>query len=117
MSQLSVVLDDYLRLRRSLGYKLVRAGELLVDFVAYAEAAGADHVRVDLALSWALLASNPDTRWRAQRLGMVRRFARYLHAIDPAHEVPPTGLLPPGPGRPAPFLYSEDQVVSLMAAA
>jgi integrase/recombinase XerD len=117
MSQLSLALDDYLRLRRSLGYKLKRAGELLADFVAYAEAAGADHVHVDLAVSWALLASNPDTRWRAQRLGMVRRFACYLHAIDPAHEVPPTGLISPGRGRPAPFLYSKDQVVALMAAA
>lgn len=117
MSQLSLALEDYLRLRRSLGYKLVRAGELLTDFVAYAEAAGADHVRVNLAISWALLASNPDTRWRAQRLGMVRRFARYLHAIDPAHEVPPTGLISPGPGRPVPFLYSQDQVMELMAAA
>ncbi|MGH4010261.1 MAG: hypothetical protein ACRDTH_19240, partial [Pseudonocardiaceae bacterium] len=100
MSQLSVALDDYLRLRRSLGYKLQRAGELLADFVAYTEAAGADHVRVDLAVSWALLASNPDTRWRAQRLGIVRRFARYLHAIDPAHEVPPRGSHLPRP-RPA----------------
>lgn len=117
MSQLWVALDDYLRLRRSLGYKLQRAGQLLADFVAYAEAAGAEHVRVDLAISWALLASNPDTRWRAQRLGILRRFARYLHAIDPAHEVPPPGLISPGRGRPAPFLYSKDQVVALMAAA
>jgi integrase len=117
MSQLSVALDDYLRLRRSLGYKLVRAGQLLANFVAYAEAAGSDHIRVDLALSWAVLTSNPDTRWRAQRLGILRRFARYLHAIDPAHEVPPTGLISSGRRRPAPFLYSKDQVVALMAAA
>lgn len=117
MSQLSAALEDYLRLRRSLGYKLERAGQVLAGFVAYAEAAGAEHVRVDLALSWALLASNPDTRWRAQRLGMVRRFARYLHTTDPAHEVPPRGLIPPGRSRPAPFLYSPDQVVALMAAA
>jgi hypothetical protein len=95
MSQLSVALEDYLRLRRSLGYKLERAGQVLAGFVAYARAAGADHVRVDLALSWALLTSNPDTRWRAQRLGILRGFARYLHALDPAHEVPPRGLIPP----------------------
>lgn len=117
MSQLSVALEDYLRLRRSLGYKLERAGQVLAGFVAYARAAGADHVRVDLALSWALLTSNPDTRWRAQRLGILRGFARYLHALDPAHEVPPRGLIPPGRGRPAPFVYSPEQVVALMAAS
>jgi len=117
MSQLALALEDYLRLRRSLGYKLERAGRVLAGFVAYAQAAGADHVRVDLALSWALLPSNPDTRWRAQRLGILRGFARYLHALDPAHEVPPKSLIPSGRGRPAPFVYSPEQVVALMAAA
>jgi integrase len=117
MSQLALALEDYLRLRRSLGYKLERAGRVLAGFVAYAQAAGTDHVRVDLALSWALLPSNPDTRWRAQRLGILRGFARYLHALDPAHEVPPRSLIPPGRGRPAPFVYSPEQVVALMAAA
>jgi hypothetical protein len=41
MSQLSLALEDYLRLHRSLGYKLQRAGQLLANFVAYAQAAGA----------------------------------------------------------------------------
>lgn len=54
---------------------------------------------------------------RAKRLGMVRSFARYLHAIDPVHEVPPTGLIPRGHGRPAPYLYSQDEVAALMAAS
>jgi alkanesulfonate monooxygenase SsuD/methylene tetrahydromethanopterin reductase-like flavin-dependent oxidoreductase (luciferase family) len=117
MSQLPLALEDYLRLRRSLGDKLERAGQLLAGFVAYAQAAGADHVRVDLAVSWALLAPKTDTRWRAQRLGILCGFARYLHAIDPTHEVPPRGLLPAGRDRPAPFVYSPEQVVALMAAA
>jgi site-specific recombinase XerD len=114
---LSAALEDYLRLRRSLGYKLKRSGELLAGFVAYAEAAGADHVRTELAVSWALLAANPDSRWRADRLAAVRGFARYLHAIYPGHEVPPAGLIPRGRGRPAPYLYSQNEVTALMAAA
>jgi integrase/recombinase XerD len=117
MSALSVGLEDYLRLRRSLGYKLERAGELLADFVAFAEAAGTEHVRTEVAVAWALRAPNPHSRWRADRLGAVRSFARYLHAIDPVHEVPPSGLIPRGAGRPAPYLYSKDQVTALMAAA
>ena len=48
---------------------------------------------------------------------MVRCFARYLNALDPKNEVPPTRLLPPGTTRPAPFLYSEAEVARLMAAA
>jgi len=117
MSTLSVALEDYLSLRRSLGYKLERAGEVLADFVAFAEAAGTEHVRTEVAVAWALRAPNPDSRWRADRLGAVRCFARYLRAIDSAHEVPPSGLIPRGAGRPAPYLYSKDQISALMVAA
>jgi integrase/recombinase XerD len=117
MSALAMALDEYLALRRSLGYKLERAGRLLVDFVAYLEQASADQVTVELAVSWAMLAANPDSSWRAQRLGVVRCFARYLHAIDPRHQVPPPGLLHRGERRPAPFLFSEADIVALMAAA
>jgi integrase len=117
MSGLPMVLNEYLALRRSLGYKLERAGELLVDFVAYVERAGADHVTVDLAVDWAIQAVNPDSGWRAQRLSVVRSFARYLHAIDPEHRVPPPGLVHRGQRRPEPFLYSEADIADLMGAA
>lgn len=99
MSALAVALEEYLALRRSLGYKLERAGELLVDFVAHLDATSAEYVTVELALHWAMLAPNPDSCWRAQRLGIVRCFARYLHALDERHQVPPPGLLHPGKGR------------------
>ena len=35
MSNLRQALDDYLALRRSLGYKLERAGRLLADFIGH----------------------------------------------------------------------------------
>lgn len=44
MSALSGHVEDYLRLRRALGYKLERAGHLLPQLVAYLEAAGAPTV-------------------------------------------------------------------------
>jgi integrase/recombinase XerD len=117
MSVLSILLKDYLGLRRSLGYKLERAGGLLADFVSYADAEGVEHVRTEVALAWALLAPDTGTRWRADRLGVVRNFARYLHAIDPAHEIPPIGLVPRGHGRPAPYLFTSDEITALMGAA
>lgn len=116
MSALATALDDYLALRRSLGYKLERPGELLGDFVATIDQLGADRVTVELAVEWAMRAPNPASSWRAQRLGVVRGFARYLHAIDPTHQIPPPGLLPRGQ-RPAPFLYAPEDIVALMTAA
>jgi len=53
MSQLSCHIRDYLALRRALGFKLEKQGRLLPDFAAFAEAAGAGTVTVDLAVRWA----------------------------------------------------------------
>jgi len=117
MNELTAALADYLALRRGLGYKLERAGRVLGDFVAYLEQTGAEHVSVEAALAWATRSANPESCWRAQRLGMVRCFARYLHALDPGHEVPPPGLLPRGSGRPAPFLFSDADLAAMMGAA
>jgi integrase len=117
MSTLRTAMADYLALRRCLGYKLERAGRVLAEFVGFAEAQGAQHVTVELAVSWAIRTANPHSRWRAQRLDVVRGFARYLQAHDPDTQIPPHGLIPRGPGRPAPYLYSPADITALMAAA
>lgn len=104
MSTLATALADYLVLRRSLGYKLERPAELLADFVARLDSEGASHISVEAALAWAIRSSEASDRWRATQLGVVRCFARYAQALDPAHEVPPTWLLPSGRRRPAPYI-------------
>ena len=38
---------------------------------------------------------------------VVRIFARYLQALDPATEVPPTDVLPHAYRRTTPYLYSD----------
>jgi integrase len=50
------------------------------------------------------------------RLSAVRGFARYLHAIDPAHEIPPPGLLAVPRRRPAPYIYTPDQIDEVLCA-
>ena len=117
MNTLLESLEDYLRLRRSLGYKLERTGEVLANFVAFSHNAGAERICTEIAVSWALCSPNPDSAWRAGRLGAVRGFARYLHALDPRHEVPPPRLIPRGVGRPATWIFTSDQVAALMSAA
>lgn len=116
MNALAAALEDYLALRRSLGYKLERAAVVLADFVAHLDRAGGEQVTVEAAVDWATRTANPDSSWPAQRLGMVRCFARYLHTIDPGHQVPPPGLLQRG-RRPEPFLFAKSDIVALMVAA
>ena len=117
MSALRSALADYLALRRSLGFTLDRAGRLLAQFVTYCEAAGAEAVTVDLAVSWATLPDDADPSWHAHRLSVVRGFAKHLAFIDERTEVPPADLLPYRKRRATPYLYSQEEVARLMAAA
>ncbi len=117
MTDLREHLDDYLAIRRAVGFKLERSALLLADFVDYLESGGLDTVTVDAALAWAAIPPNGVSGWRAHRLSVVRGFARHLCVIDPAHQVPPTGVFPTPKHRATPFLYSDDDIDALMAAA
>src|SRR5271166_4424902 len=118
MSALRQSLSDYLALRRSVGYKLEDAARILASFVAFAERAGAGTITTELALSWAAQPQQASPIWLAHRLSAVRGFAAYLHALDPATEIPPADLLTAPGYQPAPpYLYSDADVAALLAAA
>lgn len=109
--------EDYIQLRRSLGFNLCDAKVALLHFASFLEASGASHLTIALALQWAQ--QDPAARpaaW-ARRLSFVRGFARHWSAQDPHTEVPPWGLLPHRPRRPRPYLYSDDEVQRLLEAA
>jgi integrase len=115
MSPLHAALSDYLALRRALGFKLARTEKLLGQFLSYLQDQGEARITTDRALTWAALVDGGDA-WRALRLGVVRGFASYLHSIDPAHEVPPAGLLPCPPHRATPYFYADAEIAALMSA-
>jgi integrase len=118
MSPLSDALADYLSIRRALGYKLQRTGQLLTDFVDHAERAGAQHITLELALTWATRPGGADRRnWHAARLSAIRGFARYLATLDPATQIPPADVLPGRSRRAVPYLYSDAEIAAMMAAA
>ncbi len=60
-------LDNYLAIRRALGYKLARTGLLLADFVAHLDANGTDMITIDAAVAWATFPPNGASDWWAQR--------------------------------------------------
>jgi integrase/recombinase XerD len=117
MSPLADALEQYLEVRRALGFKLREAGNLLADFVEYLERAGSATITRELALAWATEPLGVQPYRHKARLQVVRGFARYLHALDPAHEVPPADLLAYRRQRPEPRCYSEAQIAALAKAA
>ena len=115
MNDLHQTVRDYLTLRRSLGFKLEREGRLLPDFVAFLDKSGSPVITVPLALAWAKQPATATAYWWAARLSMVRAFARYVRTIDARTEVPPDDALPRTRSRPQPYLYSDADVMGLMA--
>lgn len=117
MSPLRAALDDYLALRRSLGFKLRLTGRLLERFVEFADSQGAEFITCELAVQWAIAPTDVQPAQWANRLGMVRRFAQYHLATEPRTEVPSANLLPYRYHRQAPYIYSDAEVQSLLRAA
>ena len=107
---------DYLTVRRALGFKLADHEWMLADFASYLEQAGANTITTELALAWASRTQGTES-WKAARLSVVRGFARYLATIDPATEIPPTGVLISRKRHAIPYLYSEAEIGRLLDAA
>lgn len=117
MNALSRHVENYLRLRRALGFKLEREGQLLGQLVAYLETAGAATLTSELAVAWAREPADAQPNHWAKRLGVVRRFAIYLQTVDPATEVPPPGVFPARRRRPTPYLWSQSDICRLLDGA
>jgi integrase len=117
MSALQNALDEYLTIRRALGYKLYGDGLVLQQFVQFAKSEEADFITTRLALRWATQPVNAQPAHWARRLSIVRGFAKYRSASDPRTEVPPANLLPHRAHRPAPYIYTDNEVRCLIKAA
>ena len=117
MNDLQFLLDEYLATRRALGAKLEHSGRLLKSFVDFSAQHEAAFITTQHALQWATEPRNvPPSRW-AVRLATVRRFAVYANAVNGLHEIPPQGLLPHRKRRRPPYIYSDGEIVDLVAAA
>src|ERR1700716_2850679 len=109
--------EDYLAMRRSLGFKLRGEGRMLADFAARLDDAGQATVTISAALAWATEPHEAaPAHWR-QRLSVVRGFARHLATLDPACQIPPADLLAAPSHRPPPYIYSPAEIAALIHAA
>lgn len=117
MNDLRTALQEYLNIRRKLGFKLYQAGNLLHNFVLFAEKEGASFITTELALRWSTQPKDSQPVWHAIRLGVVSRFAKYLSAVDPRTEIPPQELLPAHYHRRSPYIYNDNQITSLIKEA
>jgi integrase len=109
--------QQYLALRRALGFKLRRETWLLPDFVGFLAAHGSAFITTDLAVQWAQQPAGASAQWCAKRLSAIRGFARHQRAFDPRTEIPSPDLIPYRANRRHPYLYTQAEIAALMREA
>jgi integrase len=117
VSTLHRAVDEYLAVRRALGFRLTAYGTVLHDCVAFIEREGKGVITTDLLLRWATRRADVSRAWWCHQLGVSRGFARYWSARDARTEVPPLGLLPTKRKRRKPYLYTDDEIARVIRAA
>ncbi len=117
MTILSDRLNEYLALRRSLGFDLAFTERVLRTFIRYAESSNHCSVTTALFLAWREDYGSADDNTWAARLGMVRGFATWLQGYDGKTEVPSSGLISGRTVRPQPYIYRPQHITQLVTEA
>lgn len=113
-------IDQYLAERRQLGFELHAMGLDLARFARYVAKVGhRGTLTVDLMADWARQAKGGqgDRATSARQLQGLRPFTSWLRQFEPATEVPVEAVFGRVPGRMAPHVYREQEIVELLAAA
>ena len=119
-TDLQVKVDEYLAERRRLGFELRNMGLILMSFVRYlAQERQQGQLTMELMARWARQhkARNPVPATAARRLKALRPFTRWLQQFEPRTEVPDESIFGRVPGRVAPHIYRETEIIELLAAA
>lgn len=112
-----MLIDDverYVSLRRAFGYKFHYGAQQLRKYAAFATTRGDTHVTTATAIAWAEAGCSPKNRH--VRMRHVVGMARFLHAEDPTHQVPASDAFFTRFHRPAPYIYSAEEIARMMAA-
>ena len=107
--------DSYLAVRRAAGFTLSNAEYLLRSFASFATNQDQTHIRTVTAIDWASQAES--LAQRHTRYQTVCHFAQYLRVEDSRHESPPENHFGYRQTRRVPYIYSRDEINSLILAA
>jgi integrase len=112
---LSNCMNAYLSLRRAAGFKLDTVERYLRSYVNFATSRGDTHVVGSTVIDWAARARSDDSRGR--RLDQLIRFARFVRADDPRHDIPPDHVFCKRQHRRIPYLLTDQEVARLLCEA
>lgn len=109
------IVNTYLSLRRTAGFKLKGTEKYLLSYANFAAERGDQYIVSKTAIDWA--ADSHSEGQRANRLNFLIRFARFAHAEDKRHEIPPKNVFCSRQQRRMPYLFSDEEVELLVLQA
>ncbi len=111
------LVEDYLIMKRRLGFDMKHNGSQLLCFAHFADNKGhRGPLTLELAVQWATWNANRSIT-SARRIDVLRPFVQYLTQFDISNEIPPPHLFGPSHRRLVPHIYSSKEVQTLMQAA
>ncbi len=115
MITLRQAFQNYIAMRRGLGYKFVHQEHRLSGFIDFMEQRDATIITTRLSIEWATQSPGKHASW-AMRIADVRGFAQHLLSLEPRTEIPPVGIIT-YQCRTRPYLYTKAEIQTLLAAA
>jgi site-specific recombinase XerD len=119
-ANLQALVERYLRERRRLGFGMRNTDYALRSFARHVDTMGhRAPLTVEIMTDWARRdrSGSSDPRVWARRLKKLRSFTRWLQQFEPRTEVPEDAIFGRLSERLAPHIYSEREIVDLLAAA
>ena len=112
------LVQSYLKLKRKLGYALVREGSYLQNFASFAmKQNDSVSLSVALALRWANMTKSGTEITVAKRFSVLRPFSHYLVMLGYDAVILPSHFLASTHRRFPPYIFSETEITELMKAA
>jgi integrase/recombinase XerD len=108
-------INTYLAFRRAAGFELHNDEYLLHSYARFADASNETFIRTSTAIKWA--GQSVSVAQRDVRLKTLCRFARYICLEDKRHELPPAGHFAYHKTRRLPYIYSDEELTSLIKTA
>lgn len=117
---LQVRVEQYLSERRRLGFSGHTQTYAIRSFTRHVQAVGhRGPLTIEVMAGWARRDSHGSTdplTW-ARRLKLLRTFLRWLQQFEPRTEIPDDSVFGRIPERLSPHIYSEQEILDLLAAA
>lgn len=111
------LVEDYLKVRRQMGFALGIAGDRLLTFARFADQAGhRGPVTFDLAVRWAQASPCHSRLTSAWRLQILRPFVRYRSQFDAGTAIVLRGFFGSTHRRLVPHIYTEQEIAALLQA-